>query len=167
GTEWVLKGKPSLLGICSGIVAGLVAITPAAGFVGVKGAVAICAVAGVVCFLSATMLKSMLGYDDALDAFGVHCIGGIIGALGTGIYVNPKLGGTGVWDYTAEAVGAFDAHAQFVSQMWAVGTSLVWSGTVALVILLLLKFTIGIRASDEAQEQGLDLTDHGENAYNM
>jgi Amt family ammonium transporter len=167
GTEWILKGKPSLLGVCSGIVAGLVAITPAAGFVGPVGAFVICAVAGVVCLLAATKLKQLLGYDDALDAFGVHCIGGIIGALGTGIYVNPARGGTGVWDYTAEAVGAFDAHAQFMSQMWAVGTSLVWSGSVALVILLVLKFTVGIRASDEAQEQGLDLSDHGENAYNM
>ena len=166
GTEWLLKGKPSLLGVCSGIVAGLVAITPAAGYVGPFGAFVICAVAGVVCLLAATKLKQMLGYDDALDAFGVHCIGGIIGALGTGIYVNPTLGGTGVYDYTAEAVGAFDAHAQFVSQLWAVGTSLAWSGTVALVILLALKFTIGIRASDEAQEEGLDLSEHGEKAYN-
>src|SRR5438309_1206391 len=81
--------------------------------------------AGVVCLLAATKLKAMLGYDDALDAFGVHCIGGIIGALGTGLYVNPKLGGTGVYDYVANKVGDFDAHAQFVSQMWAVGTSLV------------------------------------------
>ena len=166
GTEWLLKGKPSLLGVCSGIVAGLVAITPAAGFVGPVGAFVICAVAGVVCLLAATKLKALLGYDDALDAFGVHCIGGIIGALGTGIYVNPKLGGTGVYDYVANAVGAFDAHTQFVSQLWAVGTSLVWSGTVALVILLVLKYTIGIRASDEAQEEGLDLAEHGEKAYN-
>ena len=167
GTEWLLKGKPSLLGVCSGIVAGLVAITPAAGFVGPKGAFVICAVAGVVCFLSATKLKSLLGYDDALDAFGVHCIGGIIGALGTGIFVNPALGGTGVYDYVANKVGDFDAGAQFISQLWAVGTSLLWSGLVALVILLVLKYTIGIRSSDEAQEEGLDLADHGEKAYNM
>ncbi|HVT37201.1 MAG TPA: ammonium transporter, partial [Nevskiaceae bacterium] len=167
GTEWILKGKPSLLGVCSGIVAGLVAITPAAGYVGPVGAFVICAVAGVVCLLAATKLKALLGYDDALDAFGVHCIGGIIGALGTGIYVNPKLGGTGVYDYVANKVGDFDASAQFVSQLWAVGTSLIWSGTVALVILLVLKYTIGIRATDEAQEEGLDLADHGEKAYNM
>jgi len=166
GTEWVLKGKPSLLGVCSGIVAGLVAITPAAGFVGPMGAFVICAVAGVVCLLAATKLKSLLGYDDALDAFGVHCVGGIIGALGTGIYVNPKLGGTGVYDYVANKVGDFDASAQFISQLWAVGTSLVWSGLVALVVLLVLKYTIGIRASDESQEEGLDLADHGEKAYN-
>ena len=148
-------------------MAGLVAITPAAGFVGPVGAFVICAVAGVVCLLASTTVKSWLGYDDALDAFGVHCVGGIIGALGTGIYVNPKLGGTGVYDYTAEAVGAFDAHAQFVSQLWAVGTALVWSGVVAAVILLALKYTIGIRASEEAEAEGLDLADHGEKAYNL
>jgi Amt family ammonium transporter len=167
GTEWLLKGKPSLLGVCSGIVAGLVAITPAAGFVGPKGAFVICAVAGIVCFLAATKLKSLLGYDDALDAFGVHCVGGIIGALGTGIFVNPALGGTGVYDYVANAVGAFDAGAQFKAQLIAVCTSLLWSGVVALVVLLVLKYTIGIRSSDEAQEEGLDLADHGEKAYNM
>lgn len=166
-TEWIFKGKPSLLGVCSGIVAGLVAITPAAGFVGPKGALIICAVAGVVCFLSATKLKALLGYDDALDAFGVHCIGGIIGALGTGIFVNPDLGGTGVYDYVANAVAPFDAKAQFISQLWGVGTALVWSSVVAFVVLLLLKFTIGIRSSDEAQEEGLDLADHGEKAYNL
>jgi Amt family ammonium transporter len=165
-TEWLVKGKPSLLGVCSGIVTGLVAITPACGWVGVQGAFVICAVAGVVCFFSVTKLKSMFGYDDSLDAFGVHCIGGIIGALGTGIYVDPAKGGTGVWDYTAEAVGAYDFTAQMTAQLWAVGTALVWSGTVALVILLILKYTIGIRASDEAQEEGLDLAEHGEKAYN-
>ena len=166
GVEWVIKGKPSLLGVCSGIVAGLVAITPAAGFVGPKGAFIICAVAGVVCFFSATYLKKALGYDDALDAFGVHCIGGIIGALGTGIYVNPALGGTGVYDYTAEAVGAYDFATQMTAQLWAVGTSLLWSAVVAAVILLALKFTIGLRPTEEGEEEGLDVTDHGEKAYN-
>jgi Amt family ammonium transporter len=166
GTEWILKGKPSLLGVCSGIVAGLVAITPAAGFVGPLGALVICGVAGVVCFLSATKLKSILGYDDALDAFGVHGIGGIIGALGTGIFVNPALGGTGVWDYVANAVAPFDAKAQFISQLWGVGTAIVISGVVALVVLLALKYTIGVTASDEAQEEGLDIAEHGEKAYN-
>ncbi|HZW85891.1 MAG TPA: ammonium transporter, partial [Gallionella sp.] len=93
--EWIVKGKPSLLGICSGIIAGLVAITPAAGFVGVGGAMAVCAAAGVICFFAVTKLKAWLGYDDSLDTFGVHCIGGIVGSLGTGIFVNPALGGTG------------------------------------------------------------------------
>jgi Amt family ammonium transporter len=165
--EWVAKGKPSLLGICSGIVAGLVAITPAAGYVGVGGAMAICAVAALICFFAVLVIKAKFGYDDALDAFGVHCVGGIIGALGTGIFVNPALGGTGVYDYVANKVGEFDASAQMISQLWAVGTSLIWSGFVAFVILLILKHTIGIRASDEAQEQGLDLADHGENSYNL
>ncbi|MGD9843296.1 MAG: ammonium transporter [Steroidobacteraceae bacterium] len=166
-TEWIVKGKPSLLGVCSGIVAGLVAVTPACGWVGPMGAFVICAVAGVGCFFSATKLKHMLGYDDALDAFGVHCIGGIIGALGTGIFVNPALGGTGVWDYTAEAVAPYDFGVQMSAQLWAIGTALVWSGLVALVIMLALKYTIGVRSSDEDQEEGLDLADHGEKAYNM
>ena len=165
-TEWMVKGKPSLLGICSGIVAGLVAITPAAGYVGPLGALVTCAVAGVVCFFAVTKVKSMLGYDDALDTFGVHCVGGILGSLGTGIFVNPAFGGTGVYDYVANKVGDFDAMAQIVSQLWDIGITLVWSGFVAFVILLILKVTIGIRASDEAQEEGLDLADHGEKAYN-
>lgn len=163
--EWIVKGKPSLLGICSGIVAGLVAITPAAGYVGVMGAMIICAAAAVICFFAVTKIKVWLKYDDALDAFGVHCVGGIIGAIGTGIFVNPSLGGQGVWDYVANKVGDFDATAQVISQLWAVGVSLGWSAFVAFVILFILKKTIGIRASDEAQEEGLDLADHGERAY--
>jgi len=165
-TEWIVKGKPSLLGICSGIVAGLVAITPAAGFVGPVGAFFTCAIAGILCFFAVTKVKAMLGYDDALDTFGVHCIGGIIGSLGTGTFVNPKFGGTGVYDYVANKVGDFDAWAQIVSQLWDIIITLIWSGGVAFVILLILKVTIGIRASDEAQEEGLDLADHGEKAYN-
>jgi len=165
--EWLVRGKPSLLGICSGIVTGLVAITPAAGFVGAAGAMVICAVAATVCFFAVTRIKAWLKYDDALDTFGVHCVGGIIGSLGTGIFVNPALGGTGVWDYVANKVGDFDAMAQIVSQLWDIGITLAWSGSVAFVILLILKHTIGIRASDEAQEQGMDLADHGENSYNM
>ncbi|HEY4370910.1 MAG TPA: ammonium transporter [Burkholderiales bacterium] len=165
--EWLTKGKPSVLGICSGIVAGLVAITPAAGYVGPMGAFITCALAAVVCFFMVTKIKQMFGYDDALDTFGVHCIGGIIGSLCTGIFVNPKLGGTGVYDYVANKVGDFDASAQFISQLWGVGITLVWSSVVAVVILMILKATIGIRSSDEAQEEGLDLADHGENAYNL
>ncbi len=164
--EWIVKGKPSLLGICSGIVSGLVAITPAAGYVGVGGAMIICTVAPIICFFAVTVLKHKLKYDDALDAFGVHCVGGIIGAIGTGIFVNPSLGGTGVYDYVANKVGDFDAMGQIVSQLWAVGITLAWSAFVAFVILFILKKTIGIRATDEAQEEGLDLADHGENAYN-
>jgi Amt family ammonium transporter len=164
--EWLVKGKPSLLGICSGVVAGLVAITPAAGFVGAAGAFVICAVAGVACFLMVTKVKGWLGYDDALDAFGVHCVGGIIGSIGTGVFVNPALGGTGVYDYVANKVGEFDAMGQIVAQLWDVGITLLWSSLVAFVILLILKKTMGIRASAEAEEEGLDIADHGEKAYN-
>jgi Amt family ammonium transporter len=164
-TEWLLKGKPSLLGICSGAVAGLVVVTPAAGYVGVTGDLVLGITAGIICLLASTKLKGWLGYDDALDTFGVHCIGGIIGAIGTGIFVSPALGGVGVPD-PVTGKETFDASAQLISQLWGVGTTLVWSGTVALVILLVLKYTIGIRASDEAQEEGLDIAEHGEKAYN-
>ena len=165
--EWMAKGKPSLLGSVSGAVAGLVAITPAAGFVGPMGALVIGAVAGVGCLWAVSSLKRMLGYDDALDVFGVHCIGGIIGAIGTGIFVNPKLGGTGVFDYVANKVGDFDAKAQIVSQLWAVGTSLVWSAVVALVLFKLIDIVMGLRVSEEAEREGLDVAEHGEKAYNM
>jgi ammonium transporter, Amt family len=165
-TEWIVKGKPSLLGVCSGIVAGLVAITPAAGYVGPLGALITCAIAGVFCFFAVTKVKAWLGYDDALDTFGVHCVGGMIGSLGTGIFVNPFFGGAGVYDYVANKVGDFDAMAQIVSQLWDIGITLVWSGFVAFVILLILKVTIGIRATDQDEEEGLDLADHGEKAYN-
>ncbi|MEK7262077.1 MAG: ammonium transporter, partial [Pseudomonadota bacterium] len=149
--EWMAKGKPSLLGGVSGAVAGLVAITPAAGFVGPMGALVIGAVAGVGCLWAVSSLKRMLGYDDALDVFGVHCIGGIIGAIGTGIFVNPKFGGTGVFDYVANKVGDFDAKAQIVSQLWAVGTSLVWSAVVAFVLFKLIDIVMGLRVSEEAE----------------
>jgi len=165
-TEWLLKGKPSLLGVCSGIVAGLVAITPAAGYVGPMGALVTCGVAGVVCLLASTKVKQLLGYDDALDTFGVHCVGGIIGSLGTGIFVNPAFGGTGVYDYVANKVADFDAKAQIISQLWDIGITLFWSALVAAVVLTLLKFTIGIRSTEEQEEEGLDLADHGEKAYN-
>jgi len=164
-TEWIIKGKPSLLGCCSGIVAGLVAITPAAGYVGPLGALVTCAVAGVVCLIASTKVKALLGYDDALDTFGVHCVGGIIGSLGTGTFVNAKLGGVGVPDLVT-GVDGYDTATQIVSQLWDIGITLCWSGLVALVILVVLKYTIGIRSSDEDQEAGLDIADHGEKAYN-
>jgi Amt family ammonium transporter len=166
-TEWIVKGKPSVLGICSGIVAGLVAITPAAGYVGPVGALITCGVAGIVCFFAVTKLKAWLKYDDALDTFGVHCVGGILGSLGTGFFVNPAFGGTGVYDYVANKVGDFDAGAQMLAQLQDIGITLVWSGFVAFVLMTILKYTIGIRSSDEDQEQGLDLADHGEKAYNF
>ena len=165
--EWLIKGKPSMLGAASGAVAGLVAITPASGFVGVLGALVIGVAAGLLCFWAVSWLKSKLGYDDALDAFGVHCIGGIVGALLTGVFVNPALGGTGVFDYAANAVAAFDLKAQLISQFWAVGVSLVWSGVVAFVLFKLIDWTIGLRVTEEAEREGLDVTEHGEKGYNF
>jgi len=165
-TEWMLKGKPSLLGAASGAVAGLVAVTPAAGFVGPMGAIVLGAVAGVACLWAVTGLKRALGYDDSLDVFGVHAVGGIIGAIGTGILVNPKFGGTGVFDYATNAVGAFDANAQIVSQLWGVGTVVVWSGVVSFVLFKSIDLIMGLRVSEEAEREGLDVTSHGEKAYN-
>jgi ammonium transporter, Amt family len=169
--EWLLKGKPSLLGAVSGAVAGLVAITPAAGFVGAGGAFIIGAAAGVICLWAVSWLKTKLGYDDALDAFGIHCVGGVLGALLTGVFVNPNLpsvfAGTGVFDYAANKVGEFDASAQVVSQLWAVGTSLLWSGVVALVLFKLIDLAMGLRVSEDAEREGLDVADHGEKAYNV
>jgi len=165
-TEWMLKGKPSLLGAASGAVAGLVAVTPAAGFVGPMGAIVLGAVAGVACLWAVTGLKRALGYDDSLDVFGVHAVGGIIGAIGTGILVNPKFGGTGVFDYATNAIGAFDANAQIVSQLWGVGTVVVWSGVVSFVLFKSIDLIMGLRVSEEAEREGLDVTSHGEKAYN-
>ena len=164
--EWMFKGKPSLLGAASGAVAGLVAVTPAAGFVGPMGAIVLGAVAGVACLWAVTGLKRAIGYDDSLDVFGVHAVGGIIGAIGTGILVNPKFGGTGVFDYATNAVGAFDANAQLISQLWAVGTAVVWSGVVSFVLFKLIDLFMGLRVSEEAEREGLDVASHGEKAYN-
>ena len=164
--EWLLKGKPSLLGAVSGAVAGLVAVTPAAGFAGPMGAIVLGAVAGVVCLWAVTGLKKAMGYDDSLDVFGVHAIGGIIGALGTGIVVNPKFGGSGVFDYATGKVGDFDMAAQLVSQAWGVGTVIIWSGVASFVLFKLIDLVIGLRVSEEAEREGLDVAEHGEKAYN-
>ncbi len=125
----MLKGKPSMLGAASGAVAGLVAITPAAGFVGVMGAIAIGLLAGVICLWGVNGLKHLLGADDSLDVFGVHGVGGILGAILTGVFVAPALGGTGVYDYVANKVGDYDMTAQVISQLWGVGTVVVWSAS--------------------------------------
>jgi Amt family ammonium transporter len=155
-----------MLGAVSGAVAGLVAITPAAGFVGPLGSLVLGVAAGLVCFWAVAGLKHMLGYDDALDAFGIHCVGGILGALGTGIFVNPALGGTGVWDYATNAVAPFDTSAQMISQLWAVGTAIVWSGVGSLVLFKLVDLVMGLRVAEDAEREGLDLAEHGEKAYN-
>ena len=164
--EWMVKGKPSMLGIASGAVAGLVAITPACGYVGPMGAIALGVIAGVICLWAVTGLKKMFGYDDSLDVFGVHCIGGILGALGTAVFCAPSLGGTGVYDYVANAVGPdYSIGTQFISQLWGVGTTLVWSGVVAAVSYKIVDLVIGLRVPEEKEREGLDITEHGETAY--
>lgn len=163
--EWLLKGKPSMLGAASGAVAGLVAITPAAGFVGVMGAIVIGLLAGVVCLWGVNGLKKLLGADDSLDVFGVHGVGGILGAILTGVFVDPALGGTGVYDYVANAVGPFDMTAQVISQLWGVGTVIVWSGVVSIIAYKLVDIVVGLRVPEEEEREGLDLTSHGESAY--
>ena len=164
-TEWMLKGKPSMLGAASGAVAGLVAITPAAGFVGVVGAIIIGLLAGVVCLWGVNGLKRMLGADDSLDVFGVHGVGGILGAILTGVFCDPSLGGTGVYDYVANAVGEYDMGAQVMSQVWGVLTAVVWSGVVSVIAYKLVDVFIGLRVPEEEEREGLDITSHGESAY--
>ena len=163
--EWMLKGKPSMLGAASGAVAGLVAITPAAGFVGVIGAIVIGLLAGVICLWGVNGLKRMLGADDSLDVFGVHGVGGILGAILTGVFAAPSLGGTGVYDYVANKVGDYDMTAQVISQLWGVGTVILWSGIVSLVAFKLVDVVLGLRVPEEEEREGLDITSHGESAY--
>jgi len=164
-SEWLLKGKPSMLGAASGAVAGLVAITPACGFVGPMGAIVIGLVVSPICYFFVAKVKYMLGYDDALDVFGVHAIGGIVGALLTGVFVNPALGGAGVVDYVANGVAAYDFGAQMTAQLWAVATAIVVSGVVAFISLKIIDLVIGLRVSEESEREGLDTTEHGERAY--
>ena len=145
--EWIIKGKPSVLGIASGAVAGLVAITPASGFVGPTPAVIIGVVAGVVCFFSATSLKSALGYDDSLDAFGVHGIGGIIGALLTGVFASKEISGV---------------DGSVLTQLWGVGSTVIYGGVVSFILLKVIDMTIGLRVTEEQEREGLDISLHGE-----
>lgn len=165
--EWMIKGKPSLLGVTSGAVAGLVAVTPAAGFAGPMGAIVLGAVAGVVCLWGVTGLKKMMGYDDSLDVFGVHGIGGIVGAVGTGVVASPALGGSGVFDYAANAVAEYSMSTQIISQLWGVGTVIVWSGVVSFVLFKLIDMFMGLRVPEEEEREGLDTTTHGERAYTL
>jgi len=145
--EWFSKGKPSVLGIASGAVAGLVAITPASGFVGPSAAVVIGIAAGVVCFLAATSLKKVMGYDDSLDAFGVHCIGGIVGALLTGVFASKEIAGV---------------EGSVLTQLWGVLTTLIYGFVASFVILKLIDMTIGLRVTEEQEREGLDIALHGE-----
>jgi ammonium transporter, Amt family len=164
--ENISKGKPSLLGAVTGAVAGLVAVTPAAGFAGPMGAIVLGLVAGVVCFIACSAIKNALGYDDALDVFGVHGIGGIVGAIGTGILAAPFLGGTGVFDYTVGKIADYDLVTQVISQIKAVCLTIVWSGLGTLILLGVVRVVVGLRPATDQEREGLDLVDHGERAYN-
>ena len=175
GLSWIIveaiaKGKPSLLGLVSGVVAGLVAVTPACGFIGIMGALVLGLIVSPICFLFVSSIKGALGYDDSLDVFGIHCVGGIIGALATGILVNPDFGGTGIPDYISKpgelAVGTYDMLTQLTSQAKAVGLVLLWSGIGSLIIFKLVDIIVGLRPVEEKEREGLDITDHGERAYN-
>jgi ammonium transporter, Amt family len=163
--EWFHKSKPSMLGAASGAVAGLVAITPACGFVGPMAAIIIGLLVSPICYIFVSKIKHMFGYDDALDVFGVHAIGGIFGALATGVFVNPALGGMGVYDYVANKTGEYAFGAQMTAQIYAVVTAIVLSAVVSFIALKIVDVLIGIRVSEESEREGLDTTEHGERAY--
>ena len=168
--EWIFKGKPSMLGAASGAVAGLVAITPAAGNVGIPGAFFIGAIAGVVCLWGVSGLKKLLKADDSLDVFGVHAVGGIVGALLTGVFCSPDLGGPGyVSDWVTGAVikaADYSIMSQVIIQAKAVGITIVWSGVVAAIAFKIADILVGLRVPEEEEREGLDITAHGESAYN-
>jgi Amt family ammonium transporter len=155
--EWLITKKPSMLGVASGAIAGLVAVTPAAGLVGPMGAIALGALGGLACFWGVTGLKKALGYDESLDVFGIHGIGGIVGAIGTGVFVSPALGGVGVDGY--------DMGSQVMIQTLGVLVAIGWSGVVSLVLFKLIDMTMGLRVAEEEEREGLDTTSHGERAY--
>jgi Amt family ammonium transporter len=165
--EWMIKGKPSMLGLASGAVAGLVAVTPACGFIGPMGAIVLGLVAGVLCLWGVTGLKKLLGIDDSLDVFGVHGVGGILGAMATGVLAAPSMGGTGVFDYATGKVAEYSISGQLVSQAWGVGVTILWSGVVSFVLFKLIDMVMGLRVPEEAEREGLDTTAHGERAYNL
>ncbi len=192
--EWAAKGKPSLLGMVSGAVAGLVAVTPAAGYAGPMGCIVLGLAAGAVCFVFCSTIKNAFGYDDTLDVFGIHCVGGILGAIATGILVAPAYGGTGITDYTTckaaltaggaipplaglmDAVkvsftdcantGFISVADQVLKQAKAVGITLLWSGVGSIVLYKIVDVVIGLRVSAEVEREGLDVAQHGERAYN-
>ncbi|WP_439889966.1 ammonium transporter [Ralstonia sp. 25C] len=164
--EWVGKSKPSMLGAASGAVAGLVAITPAAGFVGPMGSIALGILAGLLCLWGVNGLKRMLGMDDTLDVFGVHGVGGILGALLTGVFASPSLGGTGIYDYVANKVAdGYSIGGQLWIQLQGVLTTIIWSGVVAFISYKIVDAVVGLRVPEEEEREGLDITSHGETAY--
>jgi Amt family ammonium transporter len=168
--EWGAKGKPSLLGMVSGAVAGLVAVTPASGFAGPMGSIILGLVVGGACFFFCSTVKNALGYDDTLDVFGIHCVGGIIGAIATGILVSPSMGGVGLVDYIAKpgeaSAGEYVMATQVFNQLKAVLLTLVWSGVGSLILYKIVDATIGLRVTQEQEREGLDIAEHGERAYN-
>jgi ammonium transporter, Amt family len=164
--EALSKGKASMLGAASGAVAGLVAITPACGFVGPMGAIVIGAAGGFLCLWGVNGLKRLLGADDSLDVFGVHGVGGIVGALLTGVFAAPSLGGTGIFDYVANAASAdYSIGGQVLIQLEAVLTTIVWSGVVSFIAFKLVDMVVGLRVTEEEEREGLDISSHGETAY--
>ncbi|HYD81589.1 MAG TPA: ammonium transporter [Paucimonas sp.] len=164
--EWMAKGKPSMLGAASGAVAGLVAVTPACGFVGPMGALVIGLAAGLVCLWGVNGLKRLLGADDSLDVFGVHGVGGILGALLTGVFAAPSLGGQGIFDYVVNKMSAdYSIAGQLQTQATAVILTVLWSGIVSFLAYKLVDLVIGLRVPEEEEREGLDITSHGESAY--
>jgi ammonium transporter, Amt family len=165
--EALSRGKASMLGAASGAVAGLVAITPACGFVGPMGSIAIGVIGGFACLWGVNGLKRLLGADDSLDVFGVHGVGGIVGALLTGVFASPSLGGTGVWDYVTNAVAeGYSISSQVWVQAQGVMLTIVWSAVVSFIAFKLVDMVIGLRVSEEDEREGLDISSHGETAYN-
>jgi Amt family ammonium transporter len=177
--EWLFKGKPSLLGLASGVVAGLVAVTPASGYAGPMGALVLGLVAGAICFFFCTAVKSAFGYDDTLDVFGVHAIGGFVGAIGTGIAVNPNYGGTLPSDFSkaCDVVNGvitnscrsidYNMWPQVVIQAKNAFITIAWSAIGSLLVYLIISLIVGLRVSPETEREGLDISEHGERAYNM
>ncbi|MBE0622642.1 MAG: ammonium transporter [Burkholderiales bacterium] len=158
--EWMTRGKPTMLGAASGAVAGLVAITPACGFVGPMGSIILGIAAGIICFWGVTGLKAMFGYDDSLDVFGVHGVGGILGAIGTGVLMSDTFGGVG-YDKGVTMMG------QVTTQAIAVGTTVVWTGVISFILYKVVDMMVGLRVPEEGEREGLDSTQHGEVAYHI
>ncbi|HYD15833.1 MAG TPA: ammonium transporter [Hyphomicrobium sp.] len=168
--EWAVKGKPTTLGLITGMVIGLVAVTPASGFAGPMGSIVLGIVSGLVGYGACTWMKSKFGYDDSLDVFGVHCIGGIVGAIGTGLLVAPQFGGTGVADYITnpgQITVVYDMATQMTAQIKTVALTLIWSGVLSAFLYKIVDLMVGLRPPKEKERAGLDLTDHGERGYHF
>jgi Amt family ammonium transporter len=165
--EWIFRGTPTMLGAASGAIAGLVAITPACGWVGPMGAIVMGLIAGLVCLFAVTKLKQALGYDDSLDVFGVHCVGGILGAILTGVFNDPALGGTGIFDYVKQEWVYAGMGAQVWSQTKGVLITVAWTAIVSVIAYKVVDLIVGLRVSEEAETEGLDTAEHGERGYNL